>query len=188
MNDQQPVEPAAVGLSLGDAAALPTVTFRGKTWTVGAPTGRAKSALEEIVVEIAEANIERLKKSLSAARYAAKVKDLDNAIDGGHYLTWGQLWRSVADGPDGRPAFLCALLRERHAPEEATMTLAREMWTQEPRQVRRALARVVPSFFRLLLQSLPTEQAERETMLAELSAEWAALEAESGSSPPTPTA
>lgn len=188
MADERPAEPAAVGLALGDAAALPTITFAGKRWTVGAPTGRAKSALEELVVEIATANVERLQKVLSPAKYAAKVKELDKQIDGGHYVTWGELWRTVSDGPDGRPAFLCALLRERHPDGEATMDVARQMWLRETRQVRRALARVVPTFFDLLLQYLPAEEEEREVLRRGLAAEWSEPSLASDSNPHPPTA
>lgn len=186
MADERPDEPAAVGLALGDAAALPTITLGGKKWTVGAPTGRAKSALEELVVEIATANVERLQRVLSPAKYAAKVKDLDRAIDGGHYVTWGELWRAVSDGPDGRPAFLCALLRERH--DDATMAVAREMWLRETRQVKRALARVVPSFFDLLLQHLPAEEEERKQIRHGLADNWGTPQTESDSNHPSPTA
>lgn len=154
-----PEEPAGtenpvIGISpsLGDAAVLPTIQHGKKKWTIGAPTQRAKSALEELAVEIAVANVERLKGKIPLLRYKQIEDDLTAKIEGGHYLTWGSLWTNISTGPDGQTSFLCALLRERH--EEATLDDARALYRDKVLEVRRALARVLPVFFSLLAEGM----------------------------------
>jgi hypothetical protein len=171
-----------VSPSLGDAAVLPTITFAGKSWTVGAPTQKAKSAFEDFVVQIASANVERQKGNVPAAKWEQLNDRLDGEIESGQYLTWGKLWNRINDSPESPIVYLASLLKERH--DDATLELARQMIKAEPRQVRRALARGVPSFFSLIVQEWDSTTEEQNRLLAELMAGFAtAMQGEPTSSP-----
>lgn len=153
-----------IGPSLGDAGSCPTIKMPSKTWSVGHPTQRAKGELELLVAQVALANLEKMQRVLSKAKYLEKCAALDAKIEGGHHQTWGSLWTSVNSGPDGNNLFLLSLLRERHP--EAELSDAIAMYSDEPRQVKLALAIVVPSFFALLVAHLPLSPEERAAKTA----------------------
>lgn len=185
----EPTTDAGVGPALGDAGPCPKITFQGKTWTIGHPTQIAKVELELLVIEVAQANIDAFKRR-NPAKYEEKCKLLDLQIEGGHHKTGGELWAIVNNGPDGQPLFLASLLKEKHP--EVTLDDARGMFRREQRQVRRALALVVPAFFEILADDLPLTPEDREAKRAEMAAEFLTALAEpvaftaSDSSAPTP--
>lgn len=156
-----PETPPDVGVAqaLGAAGASPEVLHKSQTWFVGWPIQAAKTVLEQLVVQVAEANLEELRGAMPQQRFARKEKELDDQLFGGHWKTWGSLWSTVVNGPDGMALFLLALLREKHP--QATLAQARELWRDANRQVRRALTTVVPGFFDLLAESLPADSADR---------------------------
>lgn len=161
-----------MGPVLGAAGPCPTVTHNGKTWQIGHPTQNAKATLEILVVEAAQRNIDKLKSSLSVARYEAKCAALDTKIEGGHHRTWGSLWRSVNSGPDGTALFLLSLLREKHP--EATFEDAEALLRDEPRGTGRAFMQVAPAFFSLLVACLPgATPQEKEKQMESLRADFA---------------
>lgn len=171
--------------ALGASGACPTVTSGDRTWTVGWPTQKAKTELEGLVVEVAIDNIERLKKYLSPTKYEQKCADVDRQIDAAQYLTGGALWRTHVAGRDGGALFLCALLREHH--QDATLADARLLMSTEPRQVRHALARVVPPFFTLLVDAMPLTPDEKADMLVRAGPIIEALTGAMPSDSPSPT-
>lgn len=187
----EPTTDAGIGPAIGDAGPCPKIVFNGKTWTIGHPTQVAKVELELLVIDVAQANIDAFKRR-DPAKHEAKSKLLDLQIEGGHHKTGGELWATVNNGPDGQPLFLASLLKENHP--EITLADAKAMFRQEQRQVRRALALTVPSFFEILANDLPLTPEDRAAKRAELTAEFLAAMAEpvastasasSGSTPPS---
>lgn len=185
----EPTTDAGIGPALGDAGPCPVIQFNNKKWVVGHPTQVAKLELEYLVIEVAQANIDVFKRR-DPAKYEEKCKLLDLQIEGGHHKTGGELWAIANNGPDGQPLFLASLLKEKHP--EVTLDDARAMFRREQRQVRRALALVVPAFFEILADDLPLTPEDREAKRAEMAAEFLAAMAEpvvftgSSSSAPTP--
>jgi hypothetical protein len=167
---------AGVGPAIGDAGPCPTVTYLGKTYQLGHPTQRAKAALELLVIEVAQKNIDDAKPVIGAKKHEAKCAALDDDVIAGAYRTGGTLWSKLNNGPYGQALFLTSLLRERHPDLSFDVGLA--IWRNEPRQVQRGLAVVIPDFFALLAADLPMLPADRETWLVERIAEFStALEA-----------
>jgi hypothetical protein len=154
-----------VAAELGDAGPCPTISYLGKTWSVGWPTQRAKAELEFLVVKAAKRNLELLRPVLGENEYRAEEKELKLALQGGHWKTWGPLWNAVNGGPDTNTFFLLSLLRERHP--EATFEDAEGMWLTATDAVREAFMLVVPSFYTLLVKCLPGTPEERAETLAE---------------------
>lgn len=161
--DQQPQDIPGVGPALGGSGACPRIVCGDKTWTVGWPTQKAKSALEIATLELAVANHEEACAHLPAKFVARKQKELDGAIDGGHWRTWGELWTSVNEGPDGNTLFLLSLLREHHP--DATLADARKLWREKGGETVRAFAVVVPSFFELLVADRPEPPAVKAALV-----------------------
>ncbi len=157
--------------ALGDAGVCPKITLGKEVWHCGHPTQKAKAELELLVLQTAEENLEKTKRALSPSRYAEKLKELNTAIDGGAYQTGGSLWAAINGGPKGQALFLTSLLRERH--DNATVADAVKLWANVPEQVCRALAVVVPDFFRVLAEDLPI--VNREAWIAQQTATWAAI-------------
>ncbi len=162
----EPTTDAGIGPALGDAGVCPRITFKGKTWTMGHPTQKAKLELELLVIEVAQKNIDDAKRALRPGQYEAKCKTLDLQIEGGAYKTGGELWNTVNNGPHGQALFLTSLLRELHPEAELADGLA--MWRGEQRQVRRALALTVPDFFTVLADDLPLTPDEKVLRKAEM--------------------
>lgn len=165
-------QPAGVGPALGDAGPCPPIVYKDKTWLVGHPTQKAKAELELQTMLAAVANVERLRRVLRPEEYKRRLDALDAKIEGGAYQTWGEVWMSVNNSPDGKPLFLLALLKETHP--EATFADARAIWLNEPRQVKRAFTVVIPSFFALLAEDLPQMPEERQQAAAEMATEFMA--------------
>ncbi len=153
-----------VGLELGDAGPCPVVTYNGKPWSVGHPTQRAKATLEGLVAQVATRNIEELKAFYTPQQYKEEMEQLRASIRGGHHRTWGPLWLAVNGGPESNVLFLLTLLRERHP--EATLNDAEGMWSDCNEDAKTAMAMVVPSFYALLVKSLPGTPEHRAELLA----------------------
>lgn len=167
--------------SLGAAGACPEISFQGKTWKVGHPTGRARSVLEELAVAKATAEVRSLKTALPPDAYAEMFTELCGRISAGDYRTWGAGWQRIIFGTQNSHLFLLSLLRENHP--EATEADAKAIGFGCPEEVQLALARVVPDFFALLLQGLPLspeQKAQMEGLVAEVVAR---LKAPSAPSP-----
>jgi hypothetical protein len=165
---QAPPDPT-VAQALGAAGACPQITVGQTAWTVGWPTQKAKTVLEQLVVEVCTSNLKALRDALPPADYAARDARLEEQILAGHWRSWGQLWSAVVNGPDGFPVFLCSLLREHHPQGTLAEALeqARTLWLEANRSCRRALTAVVPGFFDLLAKSLPADSARRTRASAE---------------------
>ncbi len=153
-----------VGLELGDAGPCPTITYKDKVWSVGHPTQRAKAQLEGLAAQVAMRNVEEMRDFYSAQQYKEEVESVRSAIRGGHHKTWGSLWMTVNNGPESNMLFLLSLLRERHP--EAMLADAEGMWADVTEDAKTAMAMVVPSFYALLVKSLPGSPEERTELLA----------------------
>jgi len=149
---------ASVSQMLGDAGACPTVTLGEKVWEVGWPTQRAKTTLEQLVIQVAKANVAELKDVLSDAELRAEESAISSAIRGGHHKTRGELWNAVCSGPESVAVFFCAMLRERQP--KATVEDAKALIRENPREVMDAMTQVAPDFFRHVLRDQPREEVE----------------------------
>lgn len=166
----------------GKGAPCPTVTFCKVTWKIGWPTEEARLWLELLIAQYAEDGLKERKRTKSAVDYAKSEADLERDLAAGYHRTFGQLWNKTVDGPDGMPLCLLSLLKE-HQPD-ATLKDAKVLWGSAARQVRIALAQVVPNFAAVLVEDNPLiHQDEREAKKAELTA----LFLERIAPPPTPT-
>lgn len=156
-----------VGIALGGKGApCPVIKFWDKVWKVGWPTYESHLQLELLVAEYAE-NINEQRKKRKTKTQAAKLDaELENKIQGGSHKVFGSLWSSTIDGPDGMSICLLSLLLE-HQPN-ATLADARILWGSAARQVRLALAQVMPSFCNLLCESPLIEEELRAVKAAEL--------------------
>lgn len=150
-----------VGPALGGAGApCPEITFVGKTWKVGWPTQDARLWMELLVAQRAEDQLEERRRTLAPEKYAEKADKLDRQISAGKHRVQGELWLDAAGGPDAMPLFLCSLLKEHHP--KATLADARVLWGACTRQVRRAMALVLPPFLPILFERVPAEQEEKD--------------------------
>jgi hypothetical protein len=160
-------------VTLGAAGACPEISFGGKTWKIGHPTGRAKAALEELAVGRAVWHVRELKGVLPHDDYQATFRELTASISAGDYKTWGDGWqRMLFSGVNNGVLFVLALLRECHP--EATEADARNLAANEPEQVNAALARVIPDFLCKLLDGLPLSTEERTQAEARIRGSMAA--------------
>jgi hypothetical protein len=156
---------ASIGQALGAAGACPVVEDAdGKLWSVGWPTQRAKGELEQIVVQAARQNLNDLRGVLPEEEWEEESRALRAQLVGRHWQTWGSLWSTVTDGPDGLPLFMLALMRPRHP--KATIADAKRLWLDANEDCRTALAMVVPDFFEMLAAQLPAGDAGRRTVAA----------------------
>jgi hypothetical protein len=150
--------PLGVAQVIGAFGPCPEILHKGKVWKVGWPTQKAKAELETLVVKVSKENLAQLRDAYTEEEYREEDAALRALIRGGHFKTWGSLWRTVNDSPDGMPLFLCSLLKAHHP--DITIATARELWTESPEDAVDALVQVVPDFFTLLIASLPeTEEA-----------------------------
>ena len=154
-----------IRLELGDAVSPVVIKLGNKEWKIGPPTQAAKGELEGSVVQVAERNLELLKPFWSAAKYKQEEAELRNAIRGGHWKTWGQLWATIINSPDGNTLFLLSLMREKHL--EATFEDAQALWREKTEEVKKAFALQIPSFFAILVTYLPGTPEERAKALAD---------------------
>ncbi len=159
-----------VSAELGAAGPCPVVTYKGKPWSIGWPTQRAKATLENLVFLIAKRNVEQLKSVMPPHEFAIEQAALSSMIRGGKYRTWGPLWVEVNNGPDGNTLFLLSLLRENHP--EATFADAEGMWAESTDDVQTALAQVIPGFFKLLVAAAPGTPEQKAEILARSVAEF----------------
>lgn len=155
---------------LGDAGASPTVSYKGKTWTIGHPTQKAKADLEILVVERAKQNLEDARPALTEEEYAAERKDLSAHIKARTWKTFGELWNALCSGPCGNPLFLLTLMRPHH--QDATYQDAETLWLNANADCCDAMAVVVPGFLDQLASEIPAEDAARRQMAAERKAEF----------------
>lgn len=155
--------------ALGAATGPVDVVHDGKTWRIGHPTQRAKAELEKLVVAVSEQSLADLKDVLTAARYAAKEKRLDELVYARQWQTWGELWSQVVNGPLSFPLFLLSLMKAHH--ETATVQDAEALWLGANRACRTALTMVLPGFFKLLVGALPADQEERRVTAEAVAAE-----------------
>lgn len=154
-----------VGTALGGKGSpCPIVKLWDKTWKIGWPTYESHMHLELLVAEYAEENNELRKRRKSKEKSAKLDADLENSIRGGAHKAFGALWSSVIDGPDGMAVCLLSLLLE-HQPD-ATIAEAKVLWGSAARQVRLAIAQVMPSFCKLLCESPLIEEEYRESRAA----------------------
>lgn len=161
--------PEGAVAALGPAAGPIDIPHAGKTWRLGHPDQRAKAELEKLVVALAEDNLAASKEVVSAARYAALEKRLDDHMLARRWQTWGDLWAQTVNGPDGFTLFLLSLLRPHH--EGATLTDARALWLSANRRCRGALVMVLPGFFDLLAADLPAEEGDRREAARKMAVE-----------------
>ncbi len=167
---------------LGDAGACPEIEWNGKRWKIGHPTQGAKGCLEELVAAKAVAEVKAIKGVLPADDYAEMFKALLSRITTGYYRTFFPGWIEQTTGGGGAVLFLLSLLRERHP--DATEADAVGLAGERGDEVQAALARVVPSFFEMLVASathIPPDQkaAMRSAMAGVVAAAFP---------PPTPSA
>lgn len=164
------VRAEGVGPALGGKGSpCPTIAFCGKTWKVGWPTQDAKLWHEQLVAKHAEDELKASARVMDAAEFAAKWKSLENDIRAGHHRVFGPLWNATVDGPHGMPLFLLSLLKEHHA--DAQFADAEVLWGSCNRDVRMALAQVMPPFATLLVEKAPIDQEEKPEAAKRLAAE-----------------
>ena len=159
----------SIGAALGAAGAAPVVAHAGKVWTVGHPTQRAKTELEQLVVQASQQALDDLKPALRPAQWEAKRVELDAQLFGRHWQTWGSLWSTVTNGPQGFPLFLLSLARPHHP--EMTVADAEALWANANRACRLALMVVVPDFFDLLAAYLPADDAGKRALAEQMRAD-----------------
>lgn len=171
-----------VGALLGDAGACPEIKWNGRAWKIGHPTQDAKTALEELVVSKAVAEVTALEGVLPPAAYAKLFDRLQDRIETGHYRTFGAGWVKQTTSPAGSVYFLLALLREKQP--DATEGDAAGLAAAKGGEVQLALSRVVPGFFDVLLASASHLKPEQKDAIR---AALAAVVAEAFPPPPPPT-
>jgi hypothetical protein len=160
VSDTPPVRGDGIGPALGgEGSPCPVVEFGGQTWKVGWPTERARLRQEFLVAEYAENELKKQREFLDPRAFAAKWAALESDVRAGHHRVGGALWDSVFSGPAGMPVVLLALLREHHP--EATLDTAWLLYYSGTDSVRMALAKVLPPFATLLVQTAPVNQEEK---------------------------
>lgn len=167
------IQPAGVGPVLGADGAPVTFDWNGRTWRLEHPVQKAKDELEKLVLRYVVGQQEEMRGVWAEDTFAAKEKELDDRIYGGHHKTLGSLWQAVTSGPDGNALFLLALLRQ-HQPH-ATLAEAATMWNASPRSLRLAYAEVIPDFFSVLVASRAGDPAEKARAAAAGAAQIVAL-------------
>lgn len=171
--------------SLGSAGACPEIVFQGKTWRIGHPTQRAKSALEELATAKAVAEVRALKTIVPADAYGELFSELATRVSAGDYRTWGAGWQRIIFTPANAYMFLLSLLRERHP--DATEADAQALASNCREEVELALARVVPDFFTMLVDCQRDMTAEQKaTVMAALRPLFAKLAPQATPTPPGP--
>ncbi len=163
MSDES--QPVGIGPVLGAAGPCPVIVHKGKSWTVGHPTQKAKSWLEKLVAACALETLAELKDVLPPDEYLARRASLDQNIYQKQHRTWGPLWTTVTSGEDGDAVFLLSLLKLHHP--EATMADARELHLNANREVGLAFAEVLPAFFTLLVETYPVQAEDRQAVAEE---------------------
>lgn len=154
--------------ALGAEVPPPEVQWVGKVWKIGHPTQTAKALLERLVLQTLEANLDAAQAALSPKRYAVEDAKFTAAIEGKTWATFGAAWLAAMNGPMSFPLFLASLVQQHHP--EVTPELAQRMWLQKNRECRAALVQVLPSFFPMLLESLPADEATRKAAGEEFAA------------------
>jgi hypothetical protein len=136
-----------------------------KTWLVSWPTQKAKTRLNNLFIGMAEQNVNESSAGLSPARRAQADKDFSEAMRRGDYKTWGAGWLAEYQTPRGQVMFLLSLLQEKHP--TATEADAIALFRDKGGEVTRALLRVAPPFFSLMIDDMPTApMADPEALLA----------------------
>lgn len=175
-----PTTPPSVQNTLGAAGACPEIPLDGRVWRVGHPTQRAKAALEEFAAAAAVNEALALKGVLPPAAYQELFAATARDVQAKAFRTWGPGWQRVVFDPLNSHLFLWSLLRENHP--DATEADARRLMAAEPDRVSLALARVVPDFFRMLLDGLGLTADRRAAAEEAIRAFTATLSPQ----PPTP--
>ena len=171
-----------VGPVLGDAGPPAEFAFRGRTWRIGHPVQAAKAELEKLVLQYVLESHEAMRGVWPDTKFAAKERELDELIYGRHYRTWGTLWKTATNGPDGNALLLLSLLRVHQS--AATLDDARAMWANATRQLLIAYSQVMPDFFSDLVASHPgTPEQKALALHAAVSQSVAMLHA--AAEPPT---
>lgn len=165
-----PIDPndADVTDIIGASGDCPTVTVgdgpAAKTWTISWPTQDAKTRLNNLLIGVAEENVNKSNKGLSPARRERADADFSAALRHGDYKTWGPGWLAEYNTPRGQLMFLLSLLRETHP--RATEADAASLFRDAGGAVTRALLRVAPPFFSLLIDDMPTAPMANSVDLA----------------------
>ncbi len=182
---------------LGASGECPVITSgsgnQAKTWRIGWPDGRAKTRLNALLIGMAEENVRESNAGLSPARRAMAEKDFSEALRRGDYRTWGSGWLAEYNTPRGQLMFLLALLQgEQPSATEADAVMLFRDYGDE---VTRALLRVAPPFFSLLIDDLEqirtaTPEAVKTFKLAMIAEAMGAVERTLAKfqAPPTPSA
>lgn len=167
---------------LGDAGACPEIQWNGKVWRIGHPTQRAKAALEELAAAKAVTEVTALRAALPPAVYAELFDGVLKDVASGAYRTFGPGWVRQTTGPAGPALFLLSLLRERHP--EATEADAIGLAAAKGDELKAALARVVPGFFDLALESHPAPPEAKALIRGQIAAAMLAAFSGPTDSPP----
>lgn len=147
----------------GEGSPSPEVVYGGKTYRLGWPTQKAKEWFELLVAWYAERQLESLRPGLEPGRFAARDKELEQALFAGQHRTFGDLWASVFNGPAGMALFVASLLKE-HRPSAPLAEVAadgRTLWNSGDAGVRRALAQVAAPFAKALADDAPDPSEEK---------------------------
>lgn len=164
-------EPVAEGVGPalgGKGAPCPEITFCGVNWKVGWPTQEAKLWHELLVAKHAEDEELAMAKVRTPEELAGRLRRLEMDVRAGQHRVFGAIWSATVDGPDGMPLFLLSLLKEHHP--KATFADAKVLWGACTREVRSALAQVIPPFAAILIESAPLDREEKPAKARELAA------------------
>jgi hypothetical protein len=124
-----------------------------KTWLVGWPTQKAKTRLNNLFIGMAEQNVNESSAGLSPQRRAQADKDFSESMRRGDYKTWGAGWLAEYQTPRGQVMFLLSLLQEKHPTASEADAIA--LFRDKGGEVTRALLRVAPPFFSLMIDDMP---------------------------------
>jgi hypothetical protein len=91
---------------------------------------------------------------------------LQRRFDSGHYATKSAGWQEVLMTADGVVLFVLSLLQEHHP--DLTPADALAIFSDNPREVKRALRTVAPDFFKAVLRQLGATEAAIESQAADL--------------------
>ncbi len=144
---------AGIGPILGAAGACPTITHKGKEWSVGWPTQKAKTELEMLVINTVKKNLDDAKIAYTPAEFEEEKAILRSLIRGGQFKTWGTLWKDVCQGTEQFPLYIYCLVKTKHP--EFTYAMMSEIWNEQPEDCLDAFSVVMPDFFMILVSGLP---------------------------------
>jgi hypothetical protein len=139
----------------------PTIDAFGKMWRLGFADQNAKGQLEELIRSAVVRRENATAQSMGADGDAYWDKRVQPKLDEGYYTTFRPGWLSVMKTEAGVMMFLQSLLMKHHP--DVTTAFAKELFTEEHRQVIAAIEVIAPDFFvAVAIQMGVSPEAARE--------------------------